>query len=201
VIEPPVCEPSAPRHMPVARAAAEPLLDPPGVRSTFHGLRVTGGSKLANNVVTVLPRKTAPACRRASGGWPVENVKNVLDADGDAVHRPAIFAFLDLVRHASRLGPRAFPIDGNPGGNLTFPAVDLGQALVEDIERSGLSFANGVGGGVKRRKHGNSRWESNLRFILWNQSPSRHSALAATTFRIFFSRACSKLPCQVKTRR
>src|SRR5262249_11961555 len=64
VIEPPVCEPIAPRHMRVARPAAEPLLEPPGVRSRFHGLRVTGGSKLANAVVTVLPRKTAPASRR-----------------------------------------------------------------------------------------------------------------------------------------
>src|SRR5205807_851067 len=63
VIEPPVCEPSAPRHMPQASAAAEPLLEPPGVRSRFHGLRVTGGSKLAYCVVTVLPRNTAPAWR------------------------------------------------------------------------------------------------------------------------------------------
>src|SRR5436190_3235189 len=63
VIEPPVCEPSAPRHMPVARAAAEPLEEPPGVRSRFQGLRVTGGSKLAYCVVTVLPRKIAPAAR------------------------------------------------------------------------------------------------------------------------------------------
>src|SRR5262245_4909824 len=66
VMEPPVCDPSAPRHMPHARAAAEPLLEPPGVRSRFHGLRVTGGSKLAKFVVTVLPRNTAPARRRRS---------------------------------------------------------------------------------------------------------------------------------------
>src|SRR6266478_6317086 len=64
VIEPPVCEPSAPRHMPQATAAAEPLLDPPGVRPTSHGLRVGGGSKLAYCVVTVLPRKIAPARRK-----------------------------------------------------------------------------------------------------------------------------------------
>ena len=37
-----------------------------GVRSRFHGLRVTGGSKLAKAVVTVLPRITAPACRSRS---------------------------------------------------------------------------------------------------------------------------------------
>src|SRR5438128_10967158 len=63
-MEPPVCEPSAPRHMPQAVAAAEPLLEPPGVRSRFQGLRVGGGSKLAYWVVTVLPTKTAPAWRK-----------------------------------------------------------------------------------------------------------------------------------------
>src|SRR5262249_59710770 len=47
VIEPPVCEPSAPRHMPQASAAADPLLEPPGVRLGSQGLRVGGGSKLA----------------------------------------------------------------------------------------------------------------------------------------------------------
>src|SRR5437870_337728 len=54
VIEPPVCDPKAPRHMPQANAAAEPLLEPPGVRCKFQGLRVTGGSKQAKFVVTVL---------------------------------------------------------------------------------------------------------------------------------------------------
>src|SRR5437899_7099286 len=53
VMEPPVCDPRAPRHMPQATAAAEPLLEPPGVRSMFHGLRVAGGSKLAYWVVTI----------------------------------------------------------------------------------------------------------------------------------------------------
>src|SRR5205814_8042143 len=66
VIDPPVCEPSAPRHIPQATAAALPLLLPPGVRSTFQGLRVGGGSKHAYCVVTVLPRNTAPACRSRS---------------------------------------------------------------------------------------------------------------------------------------
>lgn len=66
VIEPPVCEPIAPRHMPQATAAAEPLDEPPGVRSRFHGFHVAGGSKLANCVVTVLPKITAPASRSRS---------------------------------------------------------------------------------------------------------------------------------------
>src|SRR6266581_3485934 len=64
VIEPPVCDPIAPRHMWQAKAAAEPLLEPPGVRLGFQGFRVGDGSKLAYWVVVVLPRKTAPACRR-----------------------------------------------------------------------------------------------------------------------------------------
>src|SRR5207248_801207 len=63
VIEPPVCEASAPRHIPQATAAAEPLLEPPGVRAVSHGLRVGEGSKLAYCVVTVLPSSTAPAWR------------------------------------------------------------------------------------------------------------------------------------------
>jgi hypothetical protein len=49
--------------MPQATAAAEPLLEPPGVRRSPQGLRVGGGSKLAYCVVTVLPTKTAPAAR------------------------------------------------------------------------------------------------------------------------------------------
>ena len=44
-------------------AAAEPLLEPPGVKSTFKGLRVADGSNEANSVVTVLPRRIAPAWR------------------------------------------------------------------------------------------------------------------------------------------
>ena len=44
VIEPPVWVPIAPRAIPQATAAADPLDDPPGVRSSAQGLRVGGGS-------------------------------------------------------------------------------------------------------------------------------------------------------------
>src|SRR5580658_4356777 len=64
--EPPVCVPKAPRHMPMAKAAAEPLLEPPGVCERFQGLRVGDGSKQANSTVTVLPKITAPAWRKAA---------------------------------------------------------------------------------------------------------------------------------------
>jgi hypothetical protein len=55
--------------MPAATAAAEPPLDPPGVRSTSHGLRVTphrtdsvNGHSPSSGIV-VLPTTTAPAAR------------------------------------------------------------------------------------------------------------------------------------------
>ena len=61
-VEPPVCEPSAAGIIRAATAAAEPLLEPPGVCAVFQGLRVGEGSAVANSVVTVLPRIIAPAC-------------------------------------------------------------------------------------------------------------------------------------------
>ena len=41
-IEPPVSEPREPAQRPAARAAPDPLLDPPGMCSRFHGLRAGG---------------------------------------------------------------------------------------------------------------------------------------------------------------
>lgn len=63
--------------MPLATAAADPLDDPPGVRSRFHGLRVGGGSKKAYGVVTVLPTMTAPASRSR------RTIVESASADGD----------------------------------------------------------------------------------------------------------------------
>jgi hypothetical protein len=53
--------------MPAATAAAEPPLEPPGVRSRFQGLRVTPKARgsvkpfSANSGVLVFPMMTAPA--------------------------------------------------------------------------------------------------------------------------------------------
>ena len=115
VIEPPVCVPIAPRHMPHATAAAEPLDEPPGVRSRFQGLRVTGGSIQAKGVETVLPRMTAPAWRSCAtmahrpvgcGPHPAAaiphevgrplHVDDVLDPDRNAVKRAAVVAGFQL---------------------------------------------------------------------------------------------------------
>ncbi len=51
--------------MPAATAAAEPLEDPPGVRSGSTGLRVRVGWNMANSVDSVLPSTIAPARRSA----------------------------------------------------------------------------------------------------------------------------------------
>src|SRR5690348_4875785 len=61
MIEPIVWVPSASGQYPAATAAAEPLLDPPGVCWKECGLRVGPGVKYANSVVTVFPSISAPA--------------------------------------------------------------------------------------------------------------------------------------------
>ena len=61
VISPGPGEPKAAGNTPAATPTAEPLLEPPGVWSAFHGLRVGEGSPHANCVVTVLPMMIAPA--------------------------------------------------------------------------------------------------------------------------------------------
>ena len=68
-IDPAPSTASAPGTSPAATAAAEPPLDPPGVRSTSHGLRVTphvidsvnGHSPISG--IVVLPITIAPASR------------------------------------------------------------------------------------------------------------------------------------------
>jgi hypothetical protein len=55
MVEPITCVPSAALIIPAATPAAEPLLDPPGVRRRSCGLRVPRGSLAANSVVTVFP--------------------------------------------------------------------------------------------------------------------------------------------------
>ena len=64
MMEPLVWDPSATGTIPAATAAADPLDDPPGVCSRFLGFFVGPGWNVANSVVTVLPKITAPRSRR-----------------------------------------------------------------------------------------------------------------------------------------
>ena len=63
MVDPVVWVPIAIGTMKSATAAAEPLDEPAGVRARSCGLRVGPGCRLANSVVTVLPRSTPPALR------------------------------------------------------------------------------------------------------------------------------------------
>src|SRR5580704_18202449 len=68
-----VCVPSASGTRPAATAAAEPLLEPPGVWPGARGLPVGPGENIANSVVAVLPAISAPAAlslRTASASAP-----------------------------------------------------------------------------------------------------------------------------------
>src|ERR1051325_1458640 len=66
-IDPPVSDPSAIGTMRDATAAADPPLDPPGVRVTSHGFFVGPSAEfsvddpIANSSRFVLPRAVAPA--------------------------------------------------------------------------------------------------------------------------------------------
>src|SRR5215471_19167142 len=69
-IDPPVSDPSARGAMPAATATADPPLDPPGIRSGAHGLRVGPNAEfsvedpMANSSQFVLPTTMAPALSR-----------------------------------------------------------------------------------------------------------------------------------------
>src|SRR3954452_14256453 len=66
-IEPPVSDPSASGTIRAATAAADPPLDPPGVRSSAHGFRVgpyaefSVDDPIANSSQLVLPTMNSPA--------------------------------------------------------------------------------------------------------------------------------------------
>ena len=69
-IEPPASLPWAMGTIRAETAAAEPPLDPPGVRVVSHGLRVGPKSRgsvvgpMASSGVLVLPMNTSPAARK-----------------------------------------------------------------------------------------------------------------------------------------
>src|ERR1051326_2147383 len=66
-MDPPVSEPSAIGTIPAATAAADPPLDPPGIRSVAHGFRTGPNAEfslddpIANSSQFVFPMTTAPA--------------------------------------------------------------------------------------------------------------------------------------------
>ena len=111
VIEPPVCVPIAPRHIPQATAAAEPLDEPPGrpleVPGIPRGGRVDPGVRRRDRLAhdhrpglaepgddlgVRLGDPIAPSASHPQAVGSPFDVDDVLDPDRDAVERPAILA-------------------------------------------------------------------------------------------------------------
>ena len=86
---PPASVPTCTGPNPAAQAAAAPELDPPGLVSVSHGLRVmpcngqSPGDFQPNSVVVVLPNSTAPPCRK-----PVTSGASVVTAAVGVVRLP-----------------------------------------------------------------------------------------------------------------
>ncbi len=148
-IEPNTCVPIPTLIAPTATAAAEPLLEPPGVRVRSHGLRVPRGCIHANSVVTVLPTITAPASRSAAtlaasrslrkpanSGEPfsvghIDGFDDVLDSDRHAVDRRERLARSPALGRAIRRCPGGGEIERHEGADLRLPGLELGEAALE----------------------------------------------------------------------
>ena len=96
-IEPPVSEPVAPCTSPAASAAPEPLLEPPGTWSRFHGLRAGGkrwpGNCIpnANSWVMSLPSITVPAaCQRCTQVASSSGTQSASSAEPPVVRMPRV---------------------------------------------------------------------------------------------------------------
>src|SRR5688572_26753220 len=103
-MDPPVSDPRATVADRDATAAADPPLDPPGVRSVAHGFR-TGpyaefslDDPIANSSQLVLPTMTAPADSSLSttvalyGGWKVSRILDEAVVRTPLTHRLSLSA-------------------------------------------------------------------------------------------------------------
>ena len=153
MVEPMTCVPSAALIMPAATAAAEPLLDPPGVRRRSCGLRVPRGSVEANSVVTVLPTMTAPASRSAATLAPSRSERQPANSGEPFSVGMSAVSMMSLMpsRHAvdRRARPARAPARGrlvgcracaveiemHEGADLGLERGEIGEAAFEEIAR------------------------------------------------------------------
>jgi hypothetical protein len=125
--------------MPVARAAAEPPLEPPAERVRSHGLRVAPNTSLtvfgpkANSGVLVLPITIAPAARSrsttsasASGTWSAKSFEPCV------VRSPRV--------GVTSLMPTATPRSG-PGVAPRRSAVVARRASTSAVSRASVTIA------------------------------------------------------------
>src|SRR5437773_6665846 len=103
-MEPPVSDPSERAAIPAATATADPPLDPPGMRSCAHGLRVGPNAEfsvddpIANSSQLVLPTTIAPARSRrvttvaSYGGTKCSSMRDEAVVRTARVHRLSLSA-------------------------------------------------------------------------------------------------------------
>ena len=153
--------------MPAATAAAEPPLDPDGVRSRFHGLRVVPNASVCvtpsmpNSAEATIPTGTAPAARsRATctlsrsdrrrvakeeralgGGHALAAIAQVLDAERDARERAGVAAVLERAIDRRRALERERFVDEHEGVDALVLGRDLGEALLHHRHRRGAARA------------------------------------------------------------
>ena len=147
--------------MPAATAAAEPPLDPDGVRSRFHGLRVVPNASVCvtpsmpNSADATMPTGTAPAARSLAtctlsradggasrkkseprgGGHALAAIAQVLDAEWDARERAGVAAVLERAIDCRRALERERFVDEHEGVDALVLGRDLGEALLHHRHR------------------------------------------------------------------
>jgi hypothetical protein len=162
-MEPPPSLPIPPAEQNEAMAAASPPLDPPGVRSRFHGLLVRPVMKLSvskvdrNSGVLVFPRNSAGGAQAGDGGGVLGGF--VSQAEAAAAQRGQagdVEAVLDGHRNAVQQSQRLAVHDGvfrAPGGRAgpvlehQDESVDAG-ILGGDLCQVGLDQFHGRNGAV-----------------------------------------------------
>ena len=150
-IEPPPSEPRATPTMPVATAAPVPPLEPPGVWSSDHGLRVAPkasdsvNGKIVSSGTCVLPMTIAPASRSArttsasrSRGPAVRQRAPRRDLAGD------VGVVLDRHRHAEQRAPIA-------GAAARIGLVGLHQGAVGEHHAEGVELGVRLPDALERR--------------------------------------------------
>src|SRR5215831_6997025 len=180
MVEPITWVPSAALSIPAATAAAEPLLDPPGVRRKSCGLWVPRGSVAANSVVTVLPTMTAPASRSAATLAPSRSERqpansgepfsvgmsavsnDVLDAERHAVDRREGPALAPAHGRLVGDGARALEIEMHEGADLGLERGEIGKTALEEI-------AGRIGTARKARRRSEVRLHRELELVFWGQ--------------------------------
>ena len=156
-IEPAPSAATAAGTRPAATAAAEPPLEPPGVRSVSHGLRVTPhvidsvNGHSPSSRIFVLPTTIAPASRSrrtTSESAPAgsrdrpgpaardlaADVHLVLDRDRDAGQRPR--------SRVAGLAQRLLGVDGPERVQLRVEALDPAQRQLDQLARRHLAVAH-----------------------------------------------------------